>query len=130
MVDMLFFLVSFLQAAGYPEENWVRIWGSGDEWGQPKRTLLPPVNALLVDESMKCFSLLGMHLLTAESANPPTYLRLDDAATLFRRSCAVIYDRDVLHRAYAAKLIINFERLARGRRQVDDALSDSENLRV
>jgi len=124
LVDMLFFLVSYLQVAGYPEERWTIHWGNSNRWNTPQDGFPPATNRAIVDLTMECFFRLGGHMQTGDRS------QLGQAVAKLRDACSLLYPWQTIHAAYAAKLTINFERQARGRRQVGDTLFEQENQRV
>jgi hypothetical protein len=124
LVDMLFFLVSYLQVAGYPEERWTIHWGNDARWNSPRDGFSPATNRAVVDLTMECLFLLGGHMQTGDRS------QLGQAIVKLRDACSLLYSWQTIHEAYARKLAINFERQARGRQQVGDTISERENQRV
>jgi len=124
LVDMLFFLVSLLQVAGYPGERWIVHWGNAARWNNPRNGFDPATNRAVVDLTMDCLFHLAGYMQTGERS------QLGLAIVKLRDSCSLVYSWQIIHEAYAAKLAINLERQARGRRQVGDALAERENQTV
>ena len=124
LVDMLFFLVSCLQVAGYPEERWIIHWASDAHWNASPEGFAPTTNRAAVDLTMECLFLLGGHRQTGDRS------QLGQAIAKLRDACSLLYTWQTIHEAYATKLAINFERQARGRQQVGDTISEQENQRV
>jgi hypothetical protein len=124
LVDMLFFLVSYLQVAGYPEERWTIHWGNDARWNTPRDGFSPATNRAAVDLTMECLILLGAHRQTGDRS------QLGQAIAKLRDACSLLYPWRTIHEAYAKKLAINFERQARGRQQVGDTISERENQSV
>ena len=124
LVDMLFFLVSYLQVAGYPEERWTIHWANDARWNSQRDGFTSATNRAVVDLTMECLFLLGGHRQTGDRS------QLGQAIVRLRDACSLLYTWQTIHEAYATKLAINFERQARGRQQVGDTISEQENHRV
>ncbi len=124
ITDLLFFTVSLLQVKGYTESGWVEFWGNESQWnlkGDGARSLSRPEDAQAL---LEC----GLDLIAATRSNYSAYPP-EAAVLLAMYSFAGITWEKALS-LYAQKLIKNYERQARGRKQVGDEMAATENAGI
>jgi hypothetical protein len=125
IIDLLFFVTSLLQASGYNPQAWKDIWERS--YPQPEDySGLPRQNKGI---SILCIRLAGK---TAHYSDDPFFRSQGTPMlyTLFRLFQQAGMSWELTLNLYAKKLIKNYERQIRGRKQVGDPLSEKENSEV
>lgn len=124
LIDCLFFLVSFLQTANVSSGTWINTWGDDLIWSKyiHEHELLTDNkerNKLIINNLMLMLSSMTFRDFHVKL---PNYLI--EAFVL-----AGMNWEDALN-LYNQKLQVNYQRQLRGRKQVNDELSDSENANI
>jgi hypothetical protein len=123
VIDIVFFVVSYLQAMGVSEQVWLRFW-CGDDAGfwsvEPVGDPATPQGA----ERLVGVALELTSMLFGSTNNPHLVFQLGELCQAAGMDWKMVLD------LYAKKLIKNYERQARGRKQVGDTLAHAENASV
>ncbi len=125
ITDITFFTVSLLHILGMTESEWIAIWGSKATW---EGVYGHPANK----SDLKAITRLSLDLLTATGNKPFNHPagKKEIAMTLAKLCQASGLGWERILSLYAQKLVKNYERQLRGRKQVGDTLAEEENATV
>jgi NTP pyrophosphatase (non-canonical NTP hydrolase) len=134
IADMLFFLISMLHLAKCKfegssfKDTWLR------QAGQPNPEPVgfsPETNRRANLEARSCLSeLMGLTRSASLCNHPVMGLYARQAIGHYFAMAYAFYTPEELYEAYAKKLVINFERMKRSRKQVGDDLAEKENQTI
>jgi hypothetical protein len=127
ITDLLFFTVSLLQTKGYAESDWVEIWGALIQWQRQDGVVHSPENV----EDAKDIIAGGLTLIASTrslATNSVSCAPELSALLNIYRAAGITWEKAL--DLYAQKLIKNYERQARGRKQLGDEMAGAENAGI
>lgn len=125
LIDCLFFLVSYLQAAGVTSHKWINSWGDEENWNQ----ITQLVDQYKLSEPDKNKQIINTLLNFNSNLSHPDFFRFLPNQLM---ECFVLTGlgwEEVLN-LYSQKLQVNIQRQLRGRKQVGDELAEQENKSI
>ena len=124
ITDLLFFTVSLLQVKGHMESDWVNSWGDVGSWERPGFSIGSPDRPEDAQLLLEC----GLKLMESTRSNVGRYAPEIAALLAIYFFAGVTWEKALS--LYAQKLIKNYERQARGRKQLGDEMAHAENAGI